>query len=102
MKPKERAMAVKKAGELVSQGKGVVEIAAILDIPQTTAGRFVEEAKAGKCGTCRYRSDRPGTNQCDYMVLTGRRRGCPSGPGCTRYKKSAARKRIAGRAPKQK
>lgn len=51
MKPKERAMAVKKAGELVSQGKGVVEIAAILDIPQTTAGRFVEEAKAGKCGT---------------------------------------------------
>lgn len=36
---------------------------------------------------CKYRSNSPGTNGCDYMYLTGKRRGCEAGKKCTRFEK---------------
>ena len=38
-----------------------------------------------KCKTCRFRSRTSNVNTCDYIVLTGHRRGCPAGDECTRY-----------------
>lgn len=38
------------------------------------------------CATCRY-SERVGTGivTCSYILIVGRRRGCPSGLKCERY-----------------
>ena len=38
-----------------------------------------------RCKSCRYRSGTPRDNGCDYLLLTGKARGCPAGEGCRRY-----------------
>lgn len=39
-----------------------------------------------KCRRCVYRSDKPGTNECDYCFLTGKLRGCPNDDRCDKFK----------------
>lgn len=39
------------------------------------------------------------TNTCDYILITGQRRGCPGGPLCIRYKPVNERKREAPPLP---
>lgn len=39
------------------------------------------------------------TNTCDYILITGQRRGCPAGPMCKRYKPLNARKRKVPQLP---
>lgn len=36
------------------------------------------------CDGCRYVSKGGGTPTCEYMTMTGWRRGCPAGNGCTK------------------
>lgn len=44
--------------------------------------------KFKKCDRpCKYRSSTPVLNGCDYMYLTGKRRGCEAGKKCTRFEK---------------
>ena len=41
------------------------------------------------CSSCHYRGEVwPHDMCCDYMLMTGKRRGCHAGNGCTKYKKS--------------
>lgn len=43
-----------------------------------------------KCNRpCKYRSSTPVLNGCDYMYLTGKRRGCEAGKKCTRFEKGS-------------
>ena len=49
------------------------------------------------CNTCIYRcwSDMAtGNSTCDYMLITGERRGCKGGNDCTKYEKGDKKKRI--------
>lgn len=39
-----------------------------------------------KCTTCKYRSDKMNHNNCDYILITGKRRGC-SADKCVKYEK---------------
>lgn len=75
-----------KIMELRAAGTTVKECAKILGIGQETVRWHIRSAKTGKCKSCIYQC-RTNVNNCDYIVLTGRRRGCPPGPGCTAYKK---------------
>lgn len=36
------------------------------------------------CKECRYHSGEYGENLCDYILHTGKRRGCKAGEGCER------------------
>lgn len=36
------------------------------------------------CRRCRYRAGEYGDNLCDYILHTGKRRGCKPGEGCER------------------
>lgn len=38
------------------------------------------------CTRCIYLNRAWGTRVCDYLTITGERRGCPAGDGCTRRK----------------
>lgn len=53
---------------------------------------FVSERKCKRCD-CLYSPPKWDRNGCDYMYLTGEKRGCPAGDGCTRYKKSTPSER---------
>lgn len=39
------------------------------------------------------------THTCDFILITGQRRGCPAGPMCKRYKSVNARKRKVPQLP---
>ena len=39
------------------------------------------------------------TDTCDYILVTGKRRGCPAGPLCIRYKPVTARERKVPQLP---
>ena len=39
------------------------------------------------------------TDTCDYILVTGKRRGCPAGPLCVRYKSVSARERKVPQLP---
>lgn len=43
---------------------------------------------------CLYHPGRGCLNGCDYMLLTGKKRECPSGKKCNRYTKSTDEERI--------
>ena len=47
---------------------------------------WVDGKDAAYCKGCVFRADTwpVGRNLCDYMIKTGRRRGCPPGVGCTK------------------
>lgn len=47
-----------------------------------------QPASKRKCYDCLYSAPKEDSNKCDYIYLTAEKRGCPSGAGCTRYKKS--------------
>ena len=38
-----------------------------------------------RCKTCLWHGVLDGIICCEYLLCTGRRRGCPAGVGCTRY-----------------
>lgn len=46
---------------------------------------------------CAYKGTN--TDTCDYILVTGKRRGCPAGPMCKRYKSVNARKRKVPQLP---
>lgn len=39
------------------------------------------------------------TDTCDYLLITGKRRGCPAGPLCLRYKPVTAKERKVPQLP---
>ena len=39
------------------------------------------------------------TDTCDYILVTGKRRGCPAGPLCIRYKPVTAKERKVSQLP---
>jgi len=59
---------------------------------QRKAARAMQEARAEKqeaadrayCKACVYYASQYGGNLCDYILHTGRRRGCKAGEGCER------------------
>ena len=46
---------------------------------------------------CAYKGTN--TDTCDYILITGKRRGCPAGPLCKRYKPINARNRKVPQLP---
>ena len=38
---------------------------------------------------CKYRSSTPELNGCDYILVTGKPRGCKAGGKCTKFEKGA-------------
>ena len=40
-----------------------------------------------KCRKCRYRSSTPEVNDCDYILIVKRRRGCKPGKDCARFER---------------
>ena len=40
-----------------------------------------------KCRKCRYRSSTPEINDCDYILIVKRRRGCKPGKDCARFER---------------
>ncbi len=42
------------------------------------------------CLTCSYFAR--DTKTCDYVLITGRRRGCPAGIGCVKYERAVKKK----------
>lgn len=51
------------------------------------------ERKYCKRYGCLYHPRKGAANNCDYTVVTGKLRGCPSGEGCTCYKRGTAQER---------
>lgn len=54
-----------------------------------------------KCRTCRYRSNTPHINGCDYILIARQKRICGVGAACTRYEPGAraARDPLLGPPP---
>ena len=51
-----------------------------------------------QCNSCIYRclaSVGYGNATCDYMLITGKRRGCPGGNNCTKYEEGIKKKRVS-------
>ena len=46
---------------------------------------------------CAYKGTN--TDTCDYILVTGKRRGCPAGPLCLRYKPVTAKERKVPQLP---
>ena len=46
---------------------------------------------------CAFKGTNTGT--CDYIIVTGKRRGCPAGPLCLRYKPVTAKERKVPQLP---
>ena len=46
---------------------------------------------------CAYKGTN--TDTCDYFLITGKRRGCPAGPLCIRYKPVTAKERKVPQLP---
>lgn len=44
------------------------------------------------CRTCKYGNKHTSTVTCDYLVITGHRRGCPAG-SCDKYEKGKGRRK---------
>ena len=44
------------------------------------------------CRSCKYHGVVSGDLSCDYILVMHERRGCPAGPGCTRYERGAKEK----------
>lgn len=47
-----------------------------------------------KCATCKYSIHNNGEVTCDYILVTGKRRGCYDGDECVRYEKREHDRRI--------
>ena len=59
-------------------------------------------AKRKRCKTCQYRSASTDLYGCDFMLITGKRRGCPV-DDCNRYIKGEKIRNIdALRVPRRK
>lgn len=57
-----------------------------------------ENPKSKYCGTCAYKSNYIGS--CDYFLITGNRRPCTAGKGCTVRTDSANRRSRGKKQPK--
>ena len=44
------------------------------------------------CRSCKYHGVASGDITCDYILIMKERRGCPCGPGCTRYEEGEREK----------
>lgn len=44
------------------------------------------------CRSCKYHGVASGDLTCDYIIIMEERRGCPCGPGCTRYEEGEREK----------
>lgn len=54
-----------------------------------------EIAKSAKCETCLYKGRMDGFSTCDYILFTGKRRGCPTGDLCDKCKPIAISRKTA-------
>ena len=108
----------KKIREMVANGYQNREIAKILDIPVGTVGTYAamhrkqmrgqentkksteRNADRHLCLYCKYRSDHPTVNGCDYADLTKKSRDCTV-EDCTRYEKGKRIKRRSEEANEQ-
>lgn len=45
-----------------------------------------------KCKKCVYRSDKIHLNACDYILITGKPRGCAGGKDCTKFQPGKRKK----------
>ena len=102
--------------KLVEQGYQNKEIAEKTGIPVGTVGTYAamfrkqkkeaEKGKTGKnadrhlCMYCKYQSDHPTVNGCDYADLTKKSRDCTV-EDCTRYEKGKRIKRRSDEANEQ-
>ena len=93
-----------KIEELVEQGYQNKEIAEKTGIPVGTVGYYAAAIRKQKkekekerlgvnadrhlCISCKYRSDKPTVNTCDYAGIMKHSRGCTV-EDCTRYEKGA-------------
>lgn len=91
-----------KIRKLVEEGYTNREIADQTGIPFGTVGyhaaRFrkkeeepVDNSDRHLCKTCKFRSNRPTVNSCDYVGLMNHSRGCKV-EECTKYEKGARMK----------
>lgn len=56
------------------------------------------------CLTCKYRGLIKFNGRelaCDYMLITGKPRGCPAGPGCSKRERGAREKEPLTLTPKE-
>lgn len=108
----------KKIREMVAQGYQNREIAKILGLPVGTVGTYAamhrkqmrekenikesteRNADRHLCLYCKYRSDHPTVNGCDYADLTKKSRDCTV-EDCTRYEKGKRIKRRSEEANEQ-
>lgn len=51
------------------------------------AQTWQERIRDKHCASCIYQSSTPALNSCDYITLTGHKRGCKPGRGCKKYVK---------------
>ncbi len=64
-------------------------------IEKLSDGHAVGRTTNDGCRTCKYRyADGAGMVCCQYILITGKRRGCKGGPGCLKYKRGTPLKEI--------
>lgn len=74
--------------ELHEQGLGTNEIVEKTGFNKSCVQNYINQKKKAeqtgrRCSTCQYRSSSQ-NNLCDYMLITGKRRGCKS-ETCDKY-----------------
>lgn len=87
-KPRAKKFDAVLAESLLAEGNTDQQIADIMGVPKSRVDKWKRtrnaEKRGRKCKTCMYRNNDNRFGNCNYILITGHRRGCPADQ-CDKY-----------------